>query len=290
MNKKIKKIEELNDYHRRLLLKCMNMFEWKNLPEEIPVWYLNFWLFTYGRVAMIKKDGKYHICCGNYSGNLNEYGLGNRFVGANVGVQYDVPLYWEYDKMENVNNDEFAIMCFNDDTRCGLLDLVDRYSNLLQTADITLERLLVLSRVMPIINCFDENGKNQIKSIVNDIYDGKIVSIADLSSVFMDDTKNNVIDITKDLKYSLSETVETRADIYSRFCVEIGIPLVNNTKREQIISGEIGGVKTLSLVNIKNMLENRKRFCKLLNKIDNLNVDVKISDEFKIEIEESEGK
>jgi len=279
-------LKNLQYYERRLLQKCLTMFKWDGLPESIPDWYLNLVLFTEGSIGFVTHNNKYYVLSGNDGGtNIDAYGRANAFIGANPEFSINCPLIW--DKTQEVPDGDRAVVCWNDTMRYGLLDLIRNYANQLTECDKSLKIALKNCRDTKMIRTSTDNARVQAQVALEKMYEGQpyafydegsCVGFGDSTSLFDNSSKNN----------HLQDLVNTRADIISRFCIEIGIPLVNNTKRSQLISGEVGGVKTLGLINVDDMLQRRLEFCEMLNYVFGLNVTVSLNDNWKIEVEDVE--
>jgi len=72
------------------------------------------------------------------------------------------------------------------------------------------------------------------------------------------------------------------------FFNEIGVRY-NRDKKERMIESEVENDEQMLLLNINDMLKQRKKACDEINRIFNRNISVKLSPEFKI-IERKEVK
>lgn len=57
---------------------CMYSTEYENLPEEIPNWIMEEYLYTHGNYVFLEQDGVYCVCSSSAIQELNIYGLPNK--------------------------------------------------------------------------------------------------------------------------------------------------------------------------------------------------------------------
>lgn len=285
-------MEELmkNQYKRRLLMKILSCFVWEG--AEIDSRSLNLQLFIQGGAGIIK-DGKlgYITMVARDGGNPTALGFGDKIIGMSLDGKTKVNglAYWN-DKISDKDNCA-GVICFNDSMGNGVLDIIERYATALEIADTSINIAMKNTRVSPLISASTQTARDQIQLALDQIYDGKPHVFYDgfIANGMSENPLNELLTAIRTTT-NIADLIEMRADLYSRFCIEIGIPVVNNTKRSQLISGEIGGISTLSLVNLKDMLERRKEFCNRFNELFGENLTVRIADEYLIEtMDESEG-
>lgn len=280
---KKKDIKDLNYYERRLLQKTLTMFKWKNVPDEIPLYFLNLVTFTQGQVGLVRKDDRYYACTGGDGGTkIDAYNRSDKFIGANPEFSINCPIIWN--TVDEVPEGDCAVVLWNDSFRWGILDLVEKYACQLMECDKSIRIALRNTRDTKMIKASTDTARAQAQVALDKMYegepyafydDGTAIGFGESKSLFDNSSKNN----------HLQDLIETRADILSRYCIEIGIPLVNNTKRSQLISGELGGIKTLGLINVDDMLDMRIHFCKVVNYAFGLDIDVELNDNWKIEVD-----
>ena len=197
------------------------------------------------------------------------YGYPTNYIGANPIFSVDLPL-----------ND--LVVCDNNTLWTSNKDLINRYARMLSDCDASTNIAIVNSRLTNVVSVSTLQAQMQVDKVLNDQRLGKMSSACD--DGLLGDIK--AIPIESETKSSCMENiVKVRQEIYSQFCVEIGIPMVNHIKRAQLISDETRGIESLSSINIDDMLECREKFCKEMNNFYGTNISVELNDDWKIEQE-----
>lgn len=286
MKNAIEKISK-NRYKLRLLQKILSCFVWEGeASKKFDSRMINLNTFIMGASGVIKNGNQYISIIGRDGGKPLPNGFGDKLIGTDYSGNISVKGLCYY---PNYTDKEKAVgvLLQNDTLSIGVMDIVERYAALLEIADKSIEIAMLNTRVSPVVPVSNKIAKEQLEIVFSQIYDGKPHAYYD-PSVNTDLMNNGLMELLNQVRNAsnINDLIEARADIYSRFCIEIGIPVVNNTKRSQLISGEIGGISTLSLVNLKDMLERRKEFCDRFNDLYNEDLSVRIADEFLIESED----
>ena len=270
------KIYEVNDvergysfYQQLLLSKMINMFKWSNLPKSINERFLNTTLFLNGTSGVVQHNGDLVAIKGNRGGGVDVYGYPTNYIGANPIFSVDLPL-----------ND--LVVCDNNTLWTSNKDLINRYARMLSDCDASTNIAIVNSRLTNVVSVSTLQAQMQVDKVLNDQRLGKMSSACD--DGLLGDIK--AIPIKSETKSScMEDIVKVRQEIYSQFCVEIGIPMVNHIKRAQLISDETTGIESLSSINIDDMLECREKFCEEMNNFYGTNIYVELNDDWKIEQE-----
>lgn len=282
--------KDLSYYERRLFCKILKAFTWSGeITKKMDIRNIDIYTMWFGCTGIVEKDGRYIVMQARDGGNPTFYGYGDKIIGVSLNGKEKVIGNAYYDS--NTKNAK-GVLLFNDSFGIGIIDIVKKYAKQLSIADKSIEIAMMNTRLTPFFSASTENAKNQINICLQNMYEGKTQAFYDKDSLG-DFTENPLNEIMSDIRKSnnnLSDLIETRADIYSRFLIEIGVPMVNNTKRSQLISGEIGGINTLSLVNLKDMLDSRQIFCERFNALYNADLTVRIADEFLIETNENSNE
>ena len=63
----------LNDFIDNMLIKCSQMFEYKNLPDSVPKRVIERFLQENGYCIFTKENDKFIVLVGGLGGELNEY-------------------------------------------------------------------------------------------------------------------------------------------------------------------------------------------------------------------------
>lgn len=254
-----------NYFCKTLTEKVLNMFNWKNLPSTCSERFLNLSVLLNGNCAMIKSpiNGELNLVRGGLSDEIDIYDIGTAYTYSNV----------KYSGTEKLTD---IAICFNDQLHFNIRPLIARYANMLANADSSITIGMVNTRLTSLVSASTEQSQRQAQEVVNGLLNGEFSVLYDsallgniTASMLGDSSKNSTI---------LETLVKVRENIYSQFCIEIGIPMVNHMKRAQLISDESDGVSELSQINISDMLEERKKFCDRCNELYGLDITVELNE------------
>lgn len=259
----LNKSEIYKDQYYQLLNRCLNMFEWINLPEHINAKYLELYLLTNGSVALFPINNRYYITYGNYGGEPNEYYLPNYYVVANPYI----PLV---NNMLETYTD--CVVCHNNSLITPLTTTIKKYATLLTENLITMKVACINSRMQTVISASDNQTIESANQYLSKLIDGKPAIIAEnefLQGVRIQPTTNN--------NRLLIDVIELQQYNKASFFHEIGINANYNMKREALNSNETNINEPSLKPLIYDMLDNRKKFCDAVNELYGLNIDVQLS-------------
>lgn len=162
----------------------------------------------------------------------------------------------------------------NNAERNAVLPLIHHYAQLLAHAEVTFLDVLINARDsggIPIVNT--ERQKQAVLQYQGKKFNGQYSAIADPGALGVTYTQQPT------LQASLyKEMWETRNNILKEFYSDIGVKAAFE-KQSNTIDAEVRSNDSLLLLNIKDMLEYRKRGCEAVNKLYGTNWSVKVSDE-----------
>jgi len=162
----------------------------------------------------------------------------------------------------------------NNAERNAILPLIHHYAQLLAHAEVTFIDVLINARDnggIPIVNT--ERQKQAVLAYQGKKFNGQYDAIADPGALGVNYTQS--VDIKSNI---FKELFETRNNILKEFYSDIGIKAAFE-KNSNTIDAEVRSNDSLLLLNIKDMLDYRKRGCEAVNKLYGTNWSVKVSDE-----------
>lgn len=269
------------NYWIEILEKMLEMFEYENVPEGIDVKYLDRFLYLNGTagIAKAKRDKGYVAFVGGYCGDLNEYGIGNKYAGASVGESYE----------GYVNKD--IVVGINNNLRSPRANIIDRYSGLLADIEESIEVGIINSRIVPLLQASNDKDVKQIEAIIEDVRKGKLCCISSKdASIFDENNALNVLNITDSNAIpKLQYYSRFYEDTLKRLWIESGIEITNKDKAAQVNEDELESFKQYSRITIEDMLKCREQMCDDFNSTFGGEWSVKLSHIFDNQVTEDDG-
>lgn len=162
----------------------------------------------------------------------------------------------------------------NNAERNPVLPLIHHYAQLLAHAEVTFLNILINARDnsgIPIVST--EKQKQAVLQYQGKKFNGQYSAIADPGALGVNYTQQTTLNSSL-----YKEMWETRNNILKEFYSDIGVKAAFE-KQSNTIDAEVRSNDSLLLLNIKDMLEYRKRGCEAVNKLYGTNWSVKVSDE-----------
>lgn len=266
------KIEKSYKYWQDSLFeKCMRIFVWEGLP--FPQKEIELRLLINGYCGFVNdRLLGYLVTNGSMNGTTQYFDEFKNFTYSVVGGSGGNPL---------INKE--CVIINNTQIRNPLLPMICRTASLLSHTEISLKCALVNLRENNTFTTSDENTADNIRAYRQKCYDGDLDVILDESLI------NSVQSLSNSTNNSLGvkECLDARNEILRSFFNSIGVRYTKE-KSERMITNEVESDTQLLLINIKDMLSERQMACEEINKLFNLNISVKLSDEFRL-IERSEN-
>lgn len=253
------------------------MFEWSGLPDTIDVDFLNFTLINVGKICWTKINGKLYALFGNVGGEPNEYYFPTKFIIANpilgsktvnIGVDGIV--------MYGSTIERFVRPVEYEAPLRALIDITAQ-----QLTEVTISALTACKNIRAalFVSARDDNTKQAAELALRRIYDG------DPATVF----KDKVIDSLKiipnpaigESAQALKECREQYQFYLGQFYNAIGVSYNTNTKRERLITAEVETADDTLMINIADMLYQRKKACDDINAMFGTSISVDFSEEWK---------
>ena len=255
----------------KMLSKTQRIFEYKNLPEELPQREIELLTQTVGFTIWKKVNGKHYVFYGGLGGIPNEYYLPTEAIVVNPFLKYNARL----------EIDEDCVVMWNDSMHTPINDINERYASLIAETEISLRVATVWSRVPVILNTTTDTDKDSAQEYLKDIEAGKLASLmtedfaVDLTKTF------NVQDVTNKTTTHIKELMEEHQYLYAKWWNEFGVNANYNMKREAINESEASMNEDALLPYIDDMLQCRKEALEKINEMWGTNIEVDYASSWK---------
>ena len=218
--------------------------------------------------------------------------------------------YYNYQKGDNVNitmigsdrvfNKKVGIDCeliFNNSTRTPTIDVMT-FSSLLTEIDVSLDKIIKMTRYIkvPIVN--NEKEKTQIEEIFSAIERGDLKAVTSmrndiekLMSAYTDSSDNDIktIELTDvEKSNNIQYLTLLRNSLKEFFYTKYGHSIRNTAKVAQQSKDEVNDLSVTSLILPFNMLKNRKQGWERVNALFGTNYTCEFSDLINIELMRTE--
>lgn len=251
-------------YYMRLMELSIAMFDWKNVPEEIDIRFLELILFSEGKAVFFKDEV------------LDEY-LALQFTVNGRLNFYHIP----------VRRRAFAINGYQrelDENNSVII-----YNNMLHTPS-KLDVEMMSRRLYDLDRSIDVNAKAQKTPILIQASDSQRLTMKNLykqyegNEPFIFGNKALELDNLKVLKtdapYVADKLYQLKSQYWNEALTYLGISNTNITKKERMITDEVtrnmGGV----IASRYSRLESRRKACDQINKMFGLDMYVEFREDF----------
>lgn len=270
-NKKIEKnaltIEESFNYWVEMLFeKCIRIFKWRGLPDNMPQKEIETRLIYDGFCGYVNDGYKGQmIASGSMYGVTQYYDEYTNFKYAVPTCKGGAPLIGKE-----------CVVINNTALRNSLFPLIRRYASLLAHAEISLKISLVNLRATDVFAVEDNSIAESVKAYYAKLYEGK-------PDIIIDDALVNAIKNIANVRQgnAVNDCLTARNEILRAFYNEIGVRYARD-KKERLVSDEATGDAQMLLINIKDMLAQRKKASEEINRIFGRNTGVELSEEYEI--------
>lgn len=247
-----------------LFEKCVRIFKWNELPENLPQREIEKYLISLGFCGFVndKKCG-FMVSNGGMTGPTQYDDVFRKFTYARPTA---------YGGIVTIGKD--CVIIRNTSIMNSLSGLIRRTASQLAHADITLRAALVNYRANEVLSAEDDATAESINAYYDSLYEGKLKAIVDSGLI------NGVKNLSSSKSYAdLLKLTDVKNEIMRSFFAEIGIRQKSD-KRERLVTEEVESDSMMLLFNIHDMLEQRQNACEEINKIFGLNMSVELSEEW----------
>lgn len=257
-----------NMYFNRLLELCANRFKWENLPDSIDERYLELGLMRTGGMLFY-----------NHNENAEYFGeryLVSQFINAGHINHYDNPT-----RFRVVNNAGLsvtrdllpteAVPIWNNYLRRDEFDVITFYAMMLSELIVT-TNVNVKNMRRPRAIAMDEDSKLSMENFDRQLEEGVPVIKYNAASGLPSNV--SALDIG-DHHETIPALLATRGKTWNEALMMLGVAVVNQDKKERMITDEADTAKDQSLVIRNIALNSRKQAAEQINRLFGL--DIKVS-------------
>ena len=270
-------------YYIELLNKAINVFEWKNVPDNIDTDTLETILFRCGDVAFFKYNNTFYISHGNKSGEMTYNFTPEKYLVSNP--------YIEKGKNFNLSPDIDSVIIYNTPAdkyislKSSFNEIIKRTAGILSDNLSSLNCLQINTRVQTIVTADNSNVAKSAEMKLKDLYDGKPYSVitSNLASNINIDDKSNAN------SKNIADLIDLNNYEYAQYLHALGIESNENNKKSRMIVDELKDNNYECLHNLHILLDSRKKAVEKINRLFNLDISVDIKPHLK-EKEEKEEK
>lgn len=255
-----------NFFYNRINEIAISRFEWKNLPLEIDEVYMETFLNSQGRVLFFKDEIAEQYVCLPFTniGMLDKYNRPiNRRAYASNGYQFR-------------GNKSDSVIIYNNAIRTDTTELIRFYAYRLWDIQRTID-VNLFNQKIPYIIFGKENIRLTLKNLMMKVKGNEPIVYANDKLATALETPVTKIDLKVD--FISKELQEMKEKTWNEMLTALGIPNVNDSKRERLISDEVNRGMGGALACGYSPLEQRKRACEQINKMFDLNIEVNYREE-----------
>lgn len=216
-------------YYKRILLnKVFSVYNFE-LPDKRMLPWFRFWLFTWGSLAYIDTKSDLGWVFYPYSTQGLNYIYFPSKIEVVINDEKYAPIQGEIGK-------DAEIVYLVDD-RFGIMDIIDKYAEMLAQCDKDININLVNANVSLGAYANDEKEAVEIKEAYKKATTGEPLVVMNQTLLFDDSMKPFFNDVKS--SFIANDLVQTRRSILNAFLTEIGIRNSNYDKRERLTTSEV---------------------------------------------------
>lgn len=247
-------------YCRYTFTRTQSMFVYENLPDTIPVKWLEYYLQRNGSCGIAKVNGNLYALLGTAGGEPDEYYQPTKYIVANPALK----LSEEYTIGEDV------VYCKNDFLGIGLVPLISRYCGLMAENVLTIRQSDISMRNMFLLSAPDDNTLQSTKHFVEELEAGRLSVVGD--NAFFDGVKMQ--SSSHGNGDYMIQFIELQQYLKGSMYNELGLNANFNMKREALSGDEIAMNDDALMPLIDEMLKQRREFVGELNDMFGLDISV----------------
>lgn len=260
-------------WKEHLFERCMRLFVWDNsVPIDQKEIEQRLLLQGYVGIAPFKNNkGELTAFFGSLSGVT-------KYQDEKVNYITRCPIWTKTLKI----GEEVALIN-NTSIRNSVMPLIHHYAVLLAHADVSLTMCMVNHRSdagIPVAK--NEIHKQSIIKLQKDLFNGKFGSLADYGDLGLEFVK-----VTNSSSEDITKLYEVREKLIKSFYADIGVRSAFEKNNNAVVD-EVTSDQSFLLLNISDMLEQRKKGAEEVNRIFGTNWTVDLAPEIKLILENKE--
>lgn len=265
-----------NIYRHQLLNSIIGMIEYDNVPDGLEMKFVELYKIVQG-ICGITKDskGNFTAFIGGHSNQVNNYGLGTHFVGADAVESYDFEI--------NKN----GVVAWNNKLGISDIEHINMISNDLTELKTSLAFNIMYARYNPLISVKDAKTKTALDTALKNTRDGVPTTFLSNLSMALDEFGVKDIELINicDVKNSdkLQYLYKAFDDTFRHFYNVYGISLSTTSKMAQQNDSEINQTNALAMLYPLERLKCANTMCDELNQIYGTNMTAHFSEVWQVE-------
>ena len=259
-----------------LFERCIRLFEWKGLPENIPQKEIEIRLVADGFCGAVI-DGKKGpmVATGGMHGPTQYFDEFTKFTYAAATARGGT---------RKIGKN--CVIINNTSLRNSLLPLINFYASLMAHASISLRKANINLRDVDVFVADNDATVENIKDYQKARYEGKDSVIYDVDGELkVGDSVKNVANSRQ--TQTISEILNELNELKRMFFAEIGVRYAKE-KKERMVEAEVSSDNSMLLINICDMLRQRQKAAEEMSKLYNCTITVDVVPELKYLFEEED--
>ena len=265
-----------NIYRHQLINSIIGMIEYDNVPDGLEMKFVELYKILHG-ICGITKDsrGNFTAFIGGHSNQVNNYGLGTHFVGADSVESYDFEI--------NKN----GVVAWNNKLGISDIEHINMISDSLTELKTSLDYNIMYARYNPLISVKDAKTKTALDTALKNTRDGVPTTFLSNLSMALDEFGVKDIELINicDVKNSdkLQYLYKAFDDTFRHFYNVYGISLSTSSKMAQQNDSEINQTNALAMLYPLERLKCANTMCEELNSIYGTNISAHFSEVWQVE-------
>jgi len=272
----LKEVITLLNYLKNVVINSMKYTG--SIPESFNIPFFEQNLISDGICgAYVKPTGELIAIPGNYTGYVNDIGIGTDFSGATAITSISgVPI-----------DNKQMFVCWNNDTRTPDLPTLRTHADILQELNHSIRNLARFAQYNNIFGVTEDKTKIAVETAIKKNREGE-PSVFVSENILEELEGINKVEGVKLFDISQASYFQylskMREDELSFVLFLFGLEYGGGVKLAQQTEREIMSGNEAKLVYVNERLKNRKRFCEQLRQAG-YNISVDLSDEWKVAVE-----
>lgn len=255
------KEKSLYDFYQQTLNKSLEMFSYNGLP--VPANEFERQLQENGYTVVFKYQDKIYCNSGALTGQ--EKSPYNEPTEALITIP-------ALNLSKTFELDSEAVLIDNDFLRVGLKPLILSKGTQIIENRLTMYLKNILNRAPFTITANSDKSILSAQTFINKLESGDLAVIAEDS--FLKDV--NVDSLNQTGQADMQDLINYQTYLYGQLYNELGLPTLNNEKKERLIASEVDSQQSAIRPLVDNMLKCRRTGIEKMNKLFNGNTEVEL--------------
>lgn len=260
------KKKSIYNYVLMMFDRTNQMFEYKGLPDTIPVYMLELFLQINGHIGWLEWNGELYALPGGWGGAPDPYYRPTIYIVANpaLGGSHDCKIVNHLPPFDKAvwSTKPDCVLMRNDTNMRGLFYLFSRYSTELAENDISIRSAQINSRQQSIIAASTDREIASARAYIKALEDGKLEAVMDQAMATKGIRATNVSVQSANV---IIQLIELQQYLKASWYNEIGLNANFNMKREYLSEEELTSQTDTLIPLIDDMLRCRKEAIEIVN-------------------------